>query len=173
VWAGAPQRAGATVARAVIDHRESSMPKLEFLFTLSADVGELVSLGQCPLGERRVVYINSGTFEGPAMRGRIVGGADWQILRSDGALELDARYAIKEERGGVVQVASQGYRHGPPDVMAKLARGEDVDPASYFFRTTMRFETGASELAWLNTTIAIATAERKARRVDLRAWRLL
>jgi Protein of unknown function (DUF3237) len=149
------------------------MLKFEFLFELSADVGELISLGACPLGERRVVYIDGGRFEGPTMRGTIIGGADWQILRGDGALELDARYAIREEGGGVVQVLSQGYRHGPPEVMARLARGEDVDPASYFFRTTMRFETGASELAWLNRTIAVATAARQARRVNMRAWRLL
>jgi hypothetical protein len=149
------------------------MLEFDFLFNLNADVGELVSLGPCPLGERRVVYISSGSFEGPAMRGTILGGADWQILRSDGALELDARYAIKDERGAVVQVLSQGMRHGPPEVMAQLARGEDVDPARYFFRTIMRFETGASELAWLNKTIAVATATRKARRVEIKAWRLL
>jgi hypothetical protein len=149
------------------------MLNFEFLFTLSADVGELISLGPCPLGERRVVYIGTGTFEGPQMRGELIGGADWQMLRSDGVLELDARYAIKEQGGGIVQVLSQGYRHGPPEVMARLARGEDVDPESYFFRTTMRFETGASELAWLNKVIAVATAEREARRVNLRAWRLL
>ena len=149
------------------------MLDFEFLFDLSADVGELVSLGPCPLGERRVVFIDGGSFDGPAMRGTIIGGADWQILRSDGALELEARYAIRDERGAVVQVLSQGYRHGPPEVMARLARGEEVDPASYFFRTAMRFETGAGELAWLNRTIAVATATRKARRVDMRAWRLL
>ncbi len=149
------------------------MLKFEFLFNLAADVGELVSLGAGPLGERRVVYIGSGSFEGPEMRGEIIGGADWQILRSDGVLELDARYAIKEQGGGVIQVLSQGYRHGPPEVMVRLARGEEVDPESYFFRTIMRFETGAGELAWLNKTIAVATAERKARRVELRAWRLL
>ena len=149
------------------------MLQFEFLFDLSAEVGELISLGQCPLGERRMVPIDGGQFEGPAVRGIVIGGADWQILRSDGALELDARYAIRDEHGAVVQVLSQGYRHGPPEVMARLARGEDVDPASYFFRTTMRFETGASELAWLNRTIAVATAERRARRVDIRAFRLL
>jgi hypothetical protein len=149
------------------------MLEFEFLFDLSADVGELISLGPCPLGERRMVQIDGGRFEGPAMRGTIIGGADWQILRSDGVLELDARYAIRDERGGIVQVLSQGYRHGPPDVMARLARGEDVEPGSYFFRTIMRFETGASELAWLNRTIAVATAERRARRVDIRAFRLL
>jgi Protein of unknown function (DUF3237) len=80
---------------------------------------------------------------------------------------------LREARGGLVQVVSQGFRHGPPDVMDRLARGEDVDPADYFFRTVMRFETGAAELAWLNKTIAVATAARKARRVELRAWRLL
>jgi hypothetical protein len=147
--------------------------EFDFLFNLSADVGELISLGPGPLGERRVVYIDGGSFEGPALRGAVLGGADWQILRSDGVLELDARYAIKDARGGVVQVLSQGYRHGPPEVMAQLARGEEVDPAHYFFRTIMRFETGAGDLAWLNKVIAVATAARKPRRVEIRAWRLL
>jgi hypothetical protein len=147
--------------------------EFDFLFNMSADVGELISLGPGPLGERRVVYIDGGSFEGPALRGTVLGGADWQILRSDGVLELDARYAIKDARGGVMQVLSQGYRHGPPEVMAQLARGEEVDPARYFFRTIMRFETGAGDLAWLNKVIAVATAARKPRRVEIRAWRLL
>ena len=149
------------------------MLKFDFLFSLSADVGELVNMGPAPLGERRVVYIDGGSFEGPAMRGEVLGGADWQILRSDGVLELDARYAIKEQGGGLIQVLSQGLRHGPPEVMARLARGEVPDPESYFFRTVMRFETGAEDLAWLNKVIAVATAERRARRVELRAWQLL
>ncbi len=72
-----------------------------------------------------------------------------------------------------MQVVSQGMRHGPPEVLARLGRGEDVPSSQYFFRTIMRFETGASELAFLNKTIAVATAERKARRVELQAWRLL
>jgi hypothetical protein len=147
--------------------------QFEFLFDLQADVGELISMGAAPLGERRVVYIKGGSFAGPQLRGEVVGGADWQIARSDGVLELDARYAIKEAGGGLVEVVSQGYRHGPAEVLARVARGEEVDPASYFFRTIMRFSTGAPELAWLNKTIAVATAERKARRVELKAWRLL
>ena len=148
-------------------------PGLEVLFTLAADVGEIVTLGAAPLGERRVVQITGGSFEGPQMRGEVIGGADWQIVRSDGAIELDARYAIKEARGGIVQVLSQGLRHGSPEVMARLGRGESVPADQYFFRTVMRFETGASELAFLNKTIAVASAERKARRVELQAWRLL
>lgn len=148
-------------------------PGLEFLFTLTAEVGEIVTMGMAPLGERRVVQITGGSFEGPQLRGTVIGGADWQIVRDDGAIELDARYAIKDERGGIVQVVSQGMRHGPPGVLERLGRGENVPASQYFFRTVMRFETGASELAFLNKTIAVATAERKARRVELQAWRLL
>jgi Protein of unknown function (DUF3237) len=150
------------------------MLQFERLCMLRVDVGELVSMGPAPLGERRVVHILGGTFEGPRMRGEVLaGGADWQIARRDGALELDARYTLREERGGLVQVVSQGLRHGPLEVMARLGRGETVDPKDYFFRTVLRFETGAPELAWLNKTIAVASAERQARRVELTAWRLL
>jgi hypothetical protein len=117
-----------------------------------------------------VVTITGGTFEGPLLRGEILGGADWQIARHDGVIELDARYALREARGGLVQVVSQGLRHGPPQVLARLAAGEDVDPASYFFRTFMRFETGAPELAFLNRTMAVATAQRRVRRVELQCF---
>ena len=150
------------------------IPQFDFLMTLVVDVGELVSMGEGPLGERRVVAILGGSFEGPELRGEVLGGgADWQIARKDGVLDLDARYALKERRGGLVRVTSQGYRHGPGEVLAALARGEEVDLAKYFFRTILRFETGAPYLEWLNKTIAVATAERKARRVLLSAYRLL
>ena len=153
-------------------------PPLAFLMAISAEVGELVTMGPAPLGERRVVYITGGTFHGTlpggeTFAGQVIGGADWQIARRDGALELDARYALREARGGIVQVVSQGLRHGPPDVLARLGRGEEVDPGSYFFRTFMRFETGTAELAFLNTTMAVATAQRHARRVELKCFSVL
>jgi hypothetical protein len=148
-------------------------PRLEFLMTLAVDVGDVVSMGPGPLGERRVVPIFGGTFEGPDMRGEVLPGADWQIVRRDGVLDLDARYGLREQGGGLVRVLSQGYRHGSGEVLAALARGEDVDPATYFFRTVMRFETGADDLAALNRTIAVATARRTARQVLLTAYRLL
>lgn len=148
--------------------------QFDFLMRLAVDVGDLVSMGPAPLGERRVVGILGGTFEGPGLRGEVLpGGADWQIARGDGVLDLDARYVLKEQGGALIRVVSQGYRHGPPEVLASLARGEEVNPAKYFFRTVMRFETGARELEWLNRAIAVATAERKARQVLLDAYRLL
>lgn len=149
-------------------------PRFEFLMSLAVDVGEIVSMGQAPIGERRVVSITGGTFEGSGMRGEVLsGGNDWQILRADGVLDIDASYVLKEQGGGLVRVISQGYRYGPPEVMAAMARGEDLDPSSYFFRAILRFETGAPYLESLNRTIAVATAERKARQVLLGAYRLL
>ena len=149
-------------------------PAFEFLMRLEAEVGEPSSMGAGPLGERRIVPITGGRFEGPGLRGEILpGGNDWQIVRADGVLELDARYALRERGGGSIRVVSQGYRHGPPEVLAALARGEDVEPARYYFRTAMRFETGASGFAWLNGVLAVACAERKARRVLIDAYRIL
>ncbi len=150
------------------------VPQLEFLMRIAAEVGELQTMGGGPLGERRVVAITGGSFEGPGLRGTIVpGGADWQIVRADGVLDIDARYALRTEAGALIRVVSQGYRHGPPEVLAALARGEVVPANRYFFRTVMRFETGDTDLLWLNRTIAVATAERRARQVLLEAWRLL
>lgn len=149
------------------------MLQSEFLMNLAVDVGDLVSMGEAPQGERRVVAILGGTFEGPALRGTILPGADWQLARRDGVLEIDARYALCEEGGGIVQVTSQGYRHGPAEVLAALGRGEAVDPARYYFRTVMRFETGDARLAWLNRTLAVASGERRARQVRLQAFALL
>jgi hypothetical protein len=149
-------------------------PEFRFLMRLAVDVEEVTSMGFGPLGERRLVPILGGTFEGPRLRGEVLpGGADWQIVRQDGVLDLDARYALRERSGGMVRVLSQGYRHGPAEVLAALANGQDVDPARYYFRTVLRFETGAPELAWLNRTLAVARAERKARKVLLEAYELL
>jgi len=148
--------------------------QFEPLMKIAADVGELQTLGGGPLGERRVVAITGGTFEGAQLRGRIEpGGADWQIVRADGVLDIDARYVMRTEQGALIQVVSQGYRHGPPEVLAALGLGQALPPEKYFFRPVMRFETGAPELLWLNRTLAVASAERRARQVLLEAWRLL
>ena len=84
-------------------------------------------------------------MEGARLNGRILpGGADWQIIRTDGVADLKARYTIETEAGARILVPSDGLRHGPPEVIARLARGETVDPSLYYFRTAMRFETARS-----------------------------
>jgi hypothetical protein len=144
------------------------------LFDARVEVGEVLSLGRTPLGERRIVDILGGAFRGDRLAGRIrPGGADWQLLGDDGAARLDARYTLEAAGGALIQVHSQGLRHGAPPILARLAAGEAVDPAQYYFRTVLRFETAAADLAWLNRVIAIARGARLPRAVELQAFELL
>jgi hypothetical protein len=125
--------------------------RLEHLFTVRFDVSAPRPLGKTPFGERRIVQITGGSFE----------GGDWILLRDDGALQLDVRATLQTEDGALLYMTYRGFRHGPEDVMKRLAAGEAVDPASYYFRTAPFFETGAENYAWLNRTITIATGERR------------
>jgi hypothetical protein len=134
----------------------------EPIFTIYAELEPITNLGHTPYGERRVVGILGGSVSGPKLAGRILpGGADWQIIRSDGAADIKARYTIKTEAGALIMVTSEGLRHGPPDVMEKLTRGDKVDPAHYYFRTVMRFETADPAVDWLNRILAVARGQRE------------
>jgi hypothetical protein len=138
------------------------------IFTIRADLDAITSLGRTPYGERRVIGILGGTVRGAKLSGRILpGGADWQIIRSDGAADIRARYTIETDAGALVMVTSEGLRHGPPEVIERLARGDNVDPALYYFRTVMRFETSDPAVDWLNRILALARGQREARAVRL------
>ncbi len=144
------------------------------IFTVHAELDEIMSLGRVPLGERRMIAIRGGRVDGPKLKGRILpGGADWQIVRGDGCADIQARYVIESDGGGRVMVLSDGVRHGPKDVLDKLMRGESVDPSLYYFRTAMRFETGDKALDWMNRVLAIARGERQARSVKLDVFEVL
>jgi hypothetical protein len=137
------------------------------------EVEALVSLGPGPYGERRYVPLGGGTVQGPELNGSLVpGGVDWQVARADGVLDIGAHYVIRTPDGALVEVQSNGLRHGPPEVMARLARGENVDPSEYFFRTLMRFTTGHPDWLQLNKVMAIAIGRREARLVVLDVFRL-
>ena len=144
------------------------MLSAEPIFRLRCEVADIMSLGHTPLGERRIINILGGPVEGPRLNGRILpGGADWQIIRTDGVADLKARYTIETDAGARILVAADGMRHGPPDVIAAIARGDPVDPSLYYFRTAMRFETADPAVAWLNKIIAIGRGVREARLVRI------
>jgi len=149
-------------------------PALEFAFEVTAEIGAPLDLGLTPHGRRRIIPVNGGAFEGPALRGRVLpGGADWQIVRADGSAELDARYTLETDGGGLIYVSNRGMRRGPPEVLRRINAGESVDPGSYYFRTVASFETGAPELQWLMRSIFLGTAERYAAQVIIRFWRVV
>ena len=138
------------------------------IFRIHCELASIQSLGATPYGERRIINIQGGTVEGPRLNGRVLpGGADWQIVRADGVVHLTARYTIESAGGGQILVTSEGYRHGPPDVMAALARDETVEPSRYYFRAFMRFETADPQAAWLNMVLAIGRGSRANRMVHL------
>ena len=122
---------------------------------------------------RRFIPITGGRVSGEYSGTVVPGGADWQIIWPDGRLDLEARYAIDLNGHGLVEVLSQGVRHGPPDVLAALARGDAVEPSLYYFRTSMRFRTAAPGLARLNDMIALAKGQRDKSVVKLSVYEVL
>jgi hypothetical protein len=134
------------------------------LMILRVTVATAQTIGAVPHGTRRTVAITGGDFEGPRLSGSVLpgGSADWLLLRADGVLELDFRATLRTAFGVLISMKSFGLRHGPPDVMAALARGEAVDPATYYFRTTPRFATSHPAYAFLNHRITVASADRRA-----------
>ena len=140
-------------------------PKLERLFRAVVEIAAPISVGMTPLGERRIIPITGGHFEGERLAGTVLpGGADWQLVRADGSALLEARYTLRTQDGAFVYVRNRGVRSGPPDVLARLRTGESVEPASYYFRTTPTFETGAPPYTWLNDLVAVCSAARADRK---------
>src|SRR5579864_8381789 len=113
---------------------ELSPPQLEFVFAAEVKVDAPLDLGDVGKGGRRIIPITGGDFFGPQIRARVLpGGADWQVLRSDGVAELEARYTLRTDDGALIYVRNHALRHGPAKVMAALAAGRQVDPAAYYF----------------------------------------
>ena len=134
------------------------------LMIMKVNVARVLDVGAAPHGTLRIAPLAGGTFEGARLRGTVLagGGADWLLLRPDGVLELDLRATLQTDDGALISMKSFGLRHGPPDVIAALGRGETVDPSTYYFRTTPRFETADPRYSFLNRLIAVATGDRRA-----------
>jgi hypothetical protein len=137
-------------------------PALTRVYRLEATLGEPLEIGDLAQGRRRIVPLTGGTFAGPELNGKLLPGssADWQIVLADGTAIGDIRYTLQTDEGELLYVQSRGVRHGGADVLARLARGEDVDASEYTFRTSTRIETGAPRLAWLNKGVFIGVGGR-------------
>jgi len=145
--------------------------RLQGLFKAEIELAPPQELGAGPLGRRRIVGITGGRFFGERLSGRVLaGGADWQVIRADGVADLDARYTLETHDGALIYVRNRGYRHGPEEVLRRLARGENVDPGQYYMRTTPLFETGDARYAWLNRIVCVATGARRAAAVELEVF---
>ena len=137
-----------------------------YVFTITAEIGGVTSVGETGHGVRRIIPIIGGEVRGPDVNGKVLAfGADYQIIRPNELIELEARYAFETDDGAVIYVENRGIRRGPAELVKKLNRGEAVDPALIYFRTVPRFETGAEKYRWLMQSLFVASAARHADRV--------
>lgn len=144
-------------------------PRLEPAFELNGVLEPAVLIGETPQGTRRMVPITGGTFAGAGIRGTVLGGgADWQFVRSDGVAELHALYLLQTDDGARIQVENHGLRHGPPQVMQRLAAGEPVDPSQYYFRAAPRFFAPLGRYDWLNRSLFVCSGLRSP--LGIRLW---
>lgn len=131
------------------------------LFVMEVMVDRIEMVGASEGADQRVGYIAGGRFAGERLSGTLLpGGADWQTIRADGTVLLDARVVLAAEDGAVIGMTYNGIRSGPPEVLAALARGELVGPEAYYFRTVARFTTSAAQYDWLNRIIAVGIGHR-------------
>jgi hypothetical protein len=138
-------------------------PQLILVYRLEAMLGESLDLGDVSQGHRRIVPQTGGTFSGPELRGRLLPGAsaDWQIILPDGTVLADIRYTLQTDDGALLYVQARGVRHGKPEVLERLARGDDVGASEYTFRISTQIETAAPELDWLNKGVFISVGGRR------------
>jgi hypothetical protein len=144
-------------------------PGLTPIADLLVQAAPPIDVGDTPQGRRRIIPLLGGTIAGPRLNGRMLpGGADFQIWRSDGCTDIHARYVLETDSGALIYVENTGIRHGPPEAMERLARGQPVDPGLIYFRTVARFETSARELTWLTRGIFLGSGARYPDRVAIR-----
>ena len=138
-------------------------PALRRVYRLEVTLGQPLDFGEVAGGRRRIAPQTGGTFSGPQLSGKLLAGAsaDWQIIAPDGTSFGDIRYTLQTDDGDLLYVQSRGVRHGSPDVLARLARGEDVDASEYTFRTSTQIETAAPQLDWLNKGVFIGVGGRQ------------
>jgi len=136
--------------------------KTAFMFRMVLGVGAPQMVGPTRNGELRIVPVAGGAVEGPRLTGEVLPGtaADWLRVDPDGTAHMDVRLTIRAASGGIVYAHYSGIRTGSAEVLARLNAGQAVDPAEYYFRTAMRFETGAPDLAWMNRVLAIGVGQR-------------
>ena len=142
---------------------ELPAPRLTRVYRLEVTVGEVLDLGEGAMGQRRVAPLVGGRFTGPELCGTLLpqGSADWQTILPDGTTLGDIRYTLRTHTGDLLYVQSRSVRHGSATVLARLRRGDDVNPSEYTFRTSTKIEATTRELDWLNKGIFISVGARQ------------
>jgi len=157
----------------LLGEQKPEAPKLDLAFDLHLDIGKPMDVGNIgTAGLRRVAPVMGGSLQGPGMSGKILPGADYQIIHPDLLTEIDAHYVVQLESGELLYITNRGVRHGPTEVLQKLAAGEKVDQSQIYFRTVVTVETAVPALQWMNRTIFVAKGERLPNQAVIHVFRV-
>lgn len=138
-------------------------PRFEFAFTVSIQLSKAMYLSPGNMGaERAAVYVESGEFEGPTIKGKVLpfSGADWPLVRPNGVIDFDARYLLQADDGTLIYMQNRGYRWSSPEVLARLQRQEAVDPGEYYMRVSPKFDVPQGPHDWLDRHVFVGVAEK-------------
>ncbi len=149
-------------------------PRFELLYEMKVDLEPPQIIGQTPQGNRQILYVRSGTFEGPRMRGELLpGGGDWFLLRPDNVGELDVRATLKTHDGALIYTTYRGILSASQEDWAKIYKGEPPDRDQYYFYTAPIFQTSAPDYLWLNRILAVGIGSAVPGGVSYRVFALV
>ena len=136
--------------------------KAELLLEVRYDHDEAQEIGDTPHGNRRIVYLKGGEFEGPKLKGEVLpGGGAWFLRRPDGASEIDVRATMRTDDGHLIYTQYRGILHGGSD-------GKE-----YYFRITPYYETASEKYVWLNRIVAVGVGSYTDGRVSIKVYEIL
>jgi hypothetical protein len=145
-------------------------PRLEFAMEVRLTFPRVHTIVGTPMGgNRSAVYVDGGTFEGPALRGKAVpgSGGDYAYFRPDDVAVFDARYMLEEDDGTLILLNNRGFLWGrKPETMQRLrdwafADGAPVPHEEYYLRGNPSFETPVGKHDWLTKHVFIGVGERR------------
>lgn len=149
-------------------------PELKHFCDVSVQLDSMIEMGNGRAGKRRIIPIIGGDVSGERITGRVLNiGADWQTVLSDGTAHIDTRYVFENHDGAVIEIINRGFRHGAPEVIDAISRGEDVDPSDYYMRTSVTLESGDSRYQWVNNRIFIGRGGKVKSTVKLCVFEVL
>ncbi len=136
---------------------QPSAPNMEYLCSLSAQLGQPTQVGDTPAGQRLIVPVVSGSVQGPRLNGTIqpAMSGDWLLVRPDGVGSVDVRGTIETDDGAFIYINYRGYLTNVPDNLPRWIQGEDIPHDDYYFAVTPYFETGAPQYAWLQQVVTV------------------
>ena len=146
------------------DLKPDAQPALKsaYLGELRIEVSGSYTLGAAPVGLRRLDRLDKGHFKGSRLNAEVLtGGMDLLLGGADGALRPDVRIALRLDDGEILLIQYRGIRHGPPEVMQRIAKGGQVAPLEYYLRTALVFETASNKYAWLNRIVGVGVGRRE------------